>query len=71
MENTENVSGEEEKKRKEREAFEAYFLNEKAKEEARNKKVITLVIIFGVGVPLVFTVIYFVAFVALGIFDKL
>lgn len=71
MENTENLPGEEEKKRKEREAFESYFLNEKAKEEARNKKVITLVIIFGVGVPLIFTVIYFVALIALGIFDKL
>jgi hypothetical protein len=71
MENTEDVSGEKEKKRKEREAFEAYFLQEKAKEEARNKKVITLVIIFGVGVPLLFTILYFVALISFGILDKL
>jgi hypothetical protein len=71
MESPENPLSEEEKKRRERQAFEAYFLNEKAKEEARNKKIITLVIIFGVGVPFVFSILYLIAMFALGVFENM
>ncbi len=71
METPENPLSEEEKKRKERQAFEAYFLNEKSKEEARNKKIITLVIIFGVAIPLVFSILYLIAIFALGVFENM
>ena len=49
----------EERKRKERAAFEAYFANERVQEEKRNRTAITWVIIIGVGLPLVFTILYF------------
>lgn len=60
-----NPESEEEKKRRERQAFEAYFLQEKAKEDNRNKKIVTLVIIFGVGIPILLSIVYFIALIAL------
>lgn len=68
MESGFNAESQEEKKRRERAEFESFFIQEKMREEARNKKIITLVIIFGVGIPLVFSVIYVIAMVALGAF---
>ncbi|MCG9911174.1 MAG: hypothetical protein MH137_07725 [Flavobacteriales bacterium] len=68
MESGFNAESPEEKKRRERAEFENFFIQEKMREEARNKKIITLVIIFGVGVPLVFSIIYVIAMVALGAF---
>lgn len=71
MESAEKMQSEEEKKRKEKQAFEAYFLNEKAKEETRNKKIIALVIIFGLGIPFLFYVLYLIALIASGMFENL
>jgi hypothetical protein len=49
----------EERKRRERAAFEAYFVNERIQEEKRNRTAITWVIIIGVAIPAVFTILYF------------
>jgi len=54
-----NPESNEERKRKERAAFEAYFANERVQEEKRNRTAITWVIIIGVGIPAVFTILYF------------
>jgi|GEM_PF-1699001 len=54
-----NPQSDEERKRKERAAFEAYFANERIQEEKRNKTAITWVIIIGVGIPAIFTILYF------------
>ena len=54
-----NPESDEERKRKEREAFDAYFAKERVQEEKRNKTAITWVIIIGVGIPMVFSILYF------------
>lgn len=56
---------EDEKKRRERQAFEQFFIKQRTEEEKRNKSIVTWVIIIGVGVPFVLSILYVIVWVAI------
>ena len=61
-----NPESDEERKRRERMAFEQYFTDQRQKEESRNRTAIVWVLIIGVGLPILFYILYFIVLFAMA-----
>jgi len=62
-----NPESEAERKARERREFERYFTKEKEKEEGNTRTAMIWVLIFGVGIPLLFSILYVIVSVILGL----
>lgn len=62
---------EEERKRRDRIAFEQYFTAQRQKESGRNRTAIIWVLLIGVGLPVLFYIVYFFVMIFLASSGKI